>query len=90
MNPRTIESLTLALIPLGIVGAIVGLILLIFVVSGHQDHLSQMLRSTAKGELSGVAFTAGAFRDVGHCFSAISAYNKGSSTRIDQAVSTLS
>jgi len=59
MNPRTIETLTLALIPLGIVGAVVGLILLIFVVSGHQDLLSQMLQSTAKGELSGVAFTAG-------------------------------
>lgn len=59
MTPRTRETISLALISLVIVGVIVGFILLIFWVSGHQDLLSQMLQSTAKGELFGVAFTAG-------------------------------
>lgn len=59
MNPRTEETISLALIALVIVGAVVSLILLIFRLSGHQDLLSQMLQSTAKGELFGVAFTAG-------------------------------
>lgn len=59
MNPRAAETLTLALIALLIAAVMVGLILLIFLLSGHQELLSQMLQSTAKGELFGVAFTAG-------------------------------
>ena len=59
MNPRAAETLTLALIGLLITAVTVGLILLIFLLSGHQGLLSEMLQSTAKGEFFGVAFTAG-------------------------------
>ncbi|MFX0199100.1 MAG: hypothetical protein ACFFCW_23505 [Candidatus Hodarchaeota archaeon] len=59
MKSRIEEAVTLALYALIIVAVVVGLILSIFLVSGHKDLLSQMLQSTAKGELSGVAFTAG-------------------------------
>jgi phosphotransferase system glucose/maltose/N-acetylglucosamine-specific IIC component len=59
MDPNTRETIILALIALLIAGTVVGLILVIFLLSGHQDLLSQMLQSTAKGELFGVTFTAG-------------------------------
>lgn len=59
MNPRIREIVVLALIALAIVSVVVCLILLIFLISGHKDLLSYMLQSTAKGELFGVAFTAG-------------------------------
>lgn len=55
VKPLTSAALT----ALGIVCVIVVLILLIFLLSGSQDLLSEMLNSTAKGELFGVAFTAG-------------------------------
>jgi len=59
MNPRTGEIITITLVSLAIVSVVVGLILLIFMLSGHQDLLSQMLQNTAKGEVLSVAFTAG-------------------------------
>ncbi len=59
MNPRTAETLTLALGALLIAVVIIGLILLIFFLSGHEELLLEMLQSTAKGEFLGVAFTAG-------------------------------
>lgn len=59
MNQRTAEILTLALLALGIVVAVVALILLIFLLTGHQALLSEFLHSTAEGELFGVAFTTG-------------------------------
>jgi hypothetical protein len=58
MNPRIKDAITLAIIALGIVAAVILIILLIFWVSGNQDLLLQMLQSTAKGELFGMAFTA--------------------------------
>lgn len=59
MNPRIREALILALVALAVVIAVIGLILLIFQISGHQDLLVQMLESTAEGELFGIGFTAG-------------------------------
>lgn len=59
MNPRTVEYLILAFVPLAIVCVVVGLIMAIFMLSGHEELLTQMLQATARGELSGVAFTAG-------------------------------
>lgn len=53
MNPRIREAITVALIALVVVGVIVGLILLTFLITGHQDLLSQMLQSTAEGEFFG-------------------------------------
>jgi hypothetical protein len=55
VKPLTSAALT----ALVIVCVIVVLILLIFLLSGSQDLLTEMLNSTAKGELFGVAFTAG-------------------------------
>jgi hypothetical protein len=59
LSPRIKETLNLSLLALAVVSVVVGLILLIFKISGQQDLLSQMLQSTAEGKISGVAFTAG-------------------------------
>ena len=56
---RTVEALITPLVALGITAGIVLLILLIFVLSGQEQLLVQMVQSTAKGEFLGVAFTAG-------------------------------
>lgn len=59
MNVRISETLALALGAALIMGIIVCLILVIFLISGQEQLLVEMLQSTVKGELVGIAFTAG-------------------------------
>ena len=59
MTPRARETVLLAVISLLIAAVIVGLILVVFLVSGNQELLSQMLQNTVEGELLGIIFTAG-------------------------------
>ena len=59
MNPRIRETMALTFMALVVVAVVVGLILLIFNVSGNQELLDQLLQSTAEGELFGIALTAG-------------------------------
>lgn len=59
MNFQIKEIGVLSLIALLITACVIGMILSIFLVSGHEEILSKMLNSTAEGKITGVAFTAG-------------------------------
>lgn len=59
MSVRISETLALALGAALITAIIVCLILLIFLISDQEQLLVEMLRNTVKGDLFGVAFTAG-------------------------------
>lgn len=59
MSQQIRETITLAIVSLLIAAVAVGLILTVFLFSGHENLLKEMLQSTAEGKIEEVAFTAG-------------------------------
>lgn len=58
MSQHIKETITLAMVSLLIVAVAVGLILTVFLFSGHEDLLKEMFQSSAEGKIVEVAFTA--------------------------------
>ncbi|MHA2294100.1 MAG: hypothetical protein ACXACK_18220 [Candidatus Hodarchaeales archaeon] len=59
IRPRTKELIVLTLISLLVAIGVVFLIILIFIISGNQNLLTQMLESTAEGQIAAIGITAG-------------------------------